>query len=142
MRTNQKLISVRFITVHMGDKEADSDVESTAETERETQEVDVGTEETAVDVEAIDTYQRRIEELSAELNQREQTIGELESVVEAQSERIDELESQFLDLSARVADGRNLGVCPECNGPTERKSRLFRNDTIECVRCGEVVHTY
>jgi uncharacterized coiled-coil protein SlyX len=126
----------------MGDKEANSDVESTAETERETQEVDVGTEETAVDVEAIDTYQRRIEELSAELNQREQTIGELESVVEAQSERIDELESQFLDLSARVADGRNLGVCPECNGPTERKSRLFRNDTIECVRCGEVVHTY
>lgn len=126
----------------MGDKQADSDAESTAETERTEREAAVDDEEAAIDVEAVDAYQSRIEEMSAEIERREQTIGELESVVEAQSERIDELENQFLDLSARVADGRNLGVCPECNGPTERKSRLFRSDTIECIRCGNVVHTY
>ena len=126
----------------MGDKEADSEAESTAETERTGRETGVSGEEAAIDVEAVDTYQRRIEEMSAEIERRERTIDELESVVETQSERIDELEGQFLDLSARVADGRNLGVCPECNGPTERKSRLFRSDTIECTRCGEVVHTY
>lgn len=124
----------------MGDKEADPDTESTVETKQEVAVDD--DDEATIDVEAIDSYQRRIAEMSAEIEQREQTIGELESVVESQSERIDELESQFLDLSARVADGRNLGVCPECNGATERKSRLFRSDTIECVRCGEIIHTY
>ncbi|WP_144799558.1 hypothetical protein [Halorubrum depositum] len=95
-------------------------------TERTTETEPAGT--TAIDVEALDTYEDRVEAL--------------ESVVEEQSERIETLENRFLDLSARVADGRNLGVCPECNGPTEKKERLFRSDTIECLRCGEVVHTY
>jgi uncharacterized coiled-coil protein SlyX len=93
-------------------------------------------------MEALDTYDETIEELTEELEEREETIEELRSVVEEQSEQIDKLEGQFLDLSARVADGRNLGVCPECNGPTEKKERLFRSDTIECLRCGEVIHTY
>ena len=126
----------------MSDKQTDSDAESTAETERTEREAAVDDDEAAIDVEAIDAYQGRIEEMSAEIERREQTIGELESVIEAQSERIDELENQFLDLSARVADGRNFGVCPECNGPTERKGRLLRSDTIECIQCGNVVHTY
>ena len=96
----------------------------------------------ALDVEALEAYESRVDELTDALEDREETIEELESVVEAQSAQLDRLENQFLDLSARVADGRNLGVCPECNGPTEKKERLFRSDTIECNRCGHVVHTY
>ncbi len=114
--------------------ETESDVETT---EQETEEDAV-----TLDVEAIDTYENTIEELATAVEEREETIEELESVVEAQSEQIDRLEGRFMDLSARVADGRNLGVCPECNGPTEKKERLFRSDTIECLRCGEVIHTY
>ena len=118
--------------------EEEEEVESTVEVTEGTTEEDSIT----LDVEAIDTYQNRIEELTTELEERERTVEELESTVEEQSEQIDRLESQFLDLSARVADGRNLGVCPECNGPTEKKERLFRSDTIECNRCGKVIHTY
>ena len=125
----------------MANEETETETETTDEaeatTERETE-----AEATALDMEALDTYEDRVEELSSALEEREETIEELESVVEAQSEQIEKLENQFLDLSARVADGRNLGVCPECNGPTEKKERLFRSDTIECLRCGEVIHTY
>lgn len=96
----------------------------------------------AIDIEALDEYQSRIEELTTELEQRERTIDRLEETVEKQSEQIEDLQGKFEDLSARAADGRDLGVCPECNGPTERKNRLFRSDTIECNRCGEVVYTY
>ena len=117
--------------------EAEQQVESTAE-----QDAEAAADDVTIDVEAIDAYEQRIEELSTAVEEREDTIEELQSVVEEQSEQIDKLENQFLDLSARVADGRNLGVCPECNGPTEKKERLFRSDTIECTRCGEVIHTY
>ncbi|MDB2223737.1 SlyX family protein [Halorubrum ezzemoulense] len=116
--------------------EAEQRSESTAEQEAEE------TDDVTIDVEAIDAYEQRIEELSTAVEEREETIEELQSVVEEQSEQIERLEGQFLDLSARVADGRNIGVCPECNGPTEKKERLFRSDTIECTRCGEVIHTY
>ncbi|WP_096592656.1 SlyX family protein [Halorubrum ezzemoulense] len=116
--------------------EAEQRSESTAEQEAEE------TDDVTIDVEAIDAYEQRIEELSTAVEEREETIEELQSVVEEQSEQIERLEGQFLDLSARVADGRNSGVCPECNGPTEKKERLFRSDTIECTRCGEVIHTY
>ena len=125
----------------MADDETEAETESietTAETETEAEAAD----DLTIDVEAIDAYEQRIEELSTAVEEREETIEDLRSVVEEQSEQIDRLENQFLDLSARVADGRNLGVCPECNGPTEKKERLFRSDTIECTRCGEVVHTY
>lgn len=119
--------------------EAESTVEETAEAEQTEQ---TQSDDVTIDVEAIDDYERQIEELSTAVEEREETIEELRSVVEEQAEQIERLEGQFLDLSARVADGRNLGVCPECNGPTEKKERLFRSDTIECTRCGEVVHTY
>jgi len=121
----------------MANDEAETETESietTAEAE--------ATDDVTIDVEAIDAYEQRIDELSTAVEEREETIEDLQSVVEEQSEQIDKLENQFLDLSARVADGRNLGVCPECNGPTEKKERLFRSDTIECTRCGEVIHTY
>jgi predicted RNase H-like nuclease (RuvC/YqgF family) len=114
----------------------------TDEAEETTEQEETETESTAIDMEAIDAYDETIEELTEALEEREETIEELQTVVEKQSEQIGKLENQFLDLSARVADGRNLGVCPECNGPTEKQSRLFRSDTIECLRCGEVVYTY
>ena len=125
----------------MADDEAEAEAESTVETTAE-EETEAASDDVAIDVEAIDAYEQRIEELSTAVEERDETIEELRSVVEEQSEQIDRLEGQFLDLSARVADGRNLGVCPECNGPTEKKERLFRSDTIECTRCGEVIHTY
>ena len=119
-------------------EETQTEAESTTETTEREAEADAA----ALDVEALDEYQERIDEMASELEDREETIEQLESVIDEQSEQIDRLENQFLDLSARVADGRNLGVCPECNGPTEKKERLFRSDTIECTRCGEVIHTY
>ena len=120
------------------DAEAEAEQRSASTAEQEAEETD----DVTIDVEAIDAYEQRIEELSTAVEEREETIEELQSVVEEQSEQIERLEGQFLDLSARVADGRNIGVCPECNGPTEKKERLFRSDTIECTRCGEVIHTY
>ncbi|WP_096393671.1 SlyX family protein [Halorubrum trapanicum] len=125
----------------MADDDTEAEAESTTETTAE-EETEAATDDVAIDVEAIDEYEQRIEELSTAVEERDETIEELRSVVEEQSEQIEKLENQFLDLSARVADGRNLGVCPECNGPTEKKERLFRSDTIECTRCGEVIHTY
>ena len=119
-------------------EETQTEAESTTETTERESEADAA----ALDVEALDEYQERIDEMASELEDREETIEQLESVIDEQSEQIDRLENQFLDLSARVADGRNFGVCPECNGPTEKKERLFRSDTIECNRCGEVIHTY
>lgn len=119
-------------------EETQTEAESTTETTEREAEADAA----ALDVEALDEYQEQIDEMASELENREETIEQLESVIDEQSEQIDRLENQFLDLSARVADGRNLGVCPECNGPTEKKERLFRSDTIECNRCGEVIHTY
>ena len=120
----------------MANDETETKTETTDETAETTE------RETETEATALDTYEDRVEELSSALEEREETIEELESVVEEQSEQIEKLEGRFLDLSARVADGRNLGVCPECNGPTEKKERLFRSDTIECNRCGKVIHTY
>jgi uncharacterized coiled-coil protein SlyX len=126
----------------MSDDDTEQTEASIETTEQQEAEATDETDDVTIDVEAIDEYEQRIEELSTAVEERDETIEELRSVVEEQSEQIDRLEGQFLDLSARVADGRNLGVCPECNGPTEKKERLFRSDTIECTRCGEVIHTY
>jgi len=126
----------------MSDDDTEQTEASIETTEQQEAEATDETDDVTIDVEAIDEYEQRIEELSTAVDERDETIEELRSVVEEQSEQIERLEGQFLDLSARVADGRNLGVCPECNGPTEKKERLFRSDTIECTRCGEVIHTY
>jgi len=127
---------------YMSDDDTEQTEASIETTEQQEAEATDETDDVTIDVEAIDEYEQRIEELSTAVEERDETIEELRSVVEEQSEQIERLEGQFLDLSARVADGRNLGVCPECNGPTEKKERLFRSDTIECTRCGEVIHTY
>ena len=125
----------------MANDETDTETKTADEAEATTEQ-ETETEAAAIDMEALDAYDETVTELREALDEREETIEELRSVVEAQSEQIETLENQFLDLSARVADGRNLGVCPECNGPIEKKERLFRSDTIECTRCGEVIHTY
>jgi RNA polymerase-binding transcription factor DksA len=72
----------------------------------------------------------------------ESRIEELERTVEQQSEEIDELQDLLLDLSTRVADGRGMGVCPECHGPVQKVKRWLGPTTIECHRCGEVFHEY
>ncbi|MFO8115336.1 MAG: hypothetical protein R6U01_08250 [Halorubrum sp.] len=125
----------------MANDETETETQTTTEAEEVTR-GETETEAPSLDMEAVDTYDGTVEELTEALAEREETIAELRSVVESQSEQIETLEDRFLDLSARVADGRNLGVCPECNGPTEKKERLFRSDTIECLRCGEVIYTY
>ena len=85
-------------------------------------------EAAALDIESVAKYQERIDEL--------------EELAEAQKRQIEDLQDMMLDLSARAADGRDIGVCPECNGPLVRKDRLFRTDTIECEQCGSIVHRY
>ena len=135
-------MTLGHIYCRMADDDTEAEAESTTETTTEREAETETADDVTIDVEATDAYEQRIDELSTAVEERDETIEELRSVVEEQSEQIDKLEDQFLDLSARVADGRNLGVCPECNGPTEKKERLFRSDTIECTRCGEVIHTY
>jgi uncharacterized protein with PIN domain len=98
-----------------------------AETEAETQQ-GVTSEDAALDLDSAAAYEQRIDEL--------------EEVVEEQNEQIERLNDLMLDLSTRVADGNDVGVCPDCNGPVTRVGRWFRTDTIECKSCGRVFHEY
>ncbi|PSQ44088.1 hypothetical protein BRD17_04810 [Halobacteriales archaeon SW_7_68_16] len=72
----------------------------------------------------------------------QESTDQLQQAVEEQQEQIDELHDLLTDLSARVADGNDTGVCPDCHGPVVRVGRWFRSDTIECRRCERVFHTY
>jgi len=105
------------------------DREDTAERQEseEAEEASVD-EEVVLDLESASEYEQRIEEL--------------EETVEQQQEQIDELNDLLLDLSARVADGNDVGVCPDCHGPVTRIGRWIRPDTIECTDCGRVFHEY
>ncbi|MFB6297358.1 MAG: SlyX family protein [Salinirussus sp.] len=125
----------------MTDETSETEEEIEVETESDV-ETDQADSAATLDVEAVDAYESRIEELQETVESREEVIEELQETVEEQQEQLSRLDGQFRDLSARVADGRNFGVCPDCNGPTEKKERLFRSDTIECNRCGKVIHTY
>lgn len=107
----------------------ESDTQETTETETATEtEADLATDEVVVDLEAAAEYEER--------------VAELEETVEQQEEQIEHLEGLLMDLSTRVADGNNIGVCPECNGPVEKVNRWFRPDIIKCRRCGTVYHEY
>lgn len=109
-----------------GDVEVDAETDAETDVDAETvEEVD---EEVVIDLDAAAEYEQRIDEL--------------EATVERQQEQVEELESLLLDLSTRVADGRDIGVCPECHGPVERVRRWFRPSVIKCRRCGEVYHEY
>ncbi len=85
-------------------------------------------EEVVIDLESAAEYEEHIESL--------------EDKLEEQREEIDELQDLVVDLSARVADGRNTGVCPECHGTVVKKRRWLRTNTLECTDCGEVYHEY
>lgn len=99
------------------------------ETEQQTQrEESVVDEEVVLDLEAAEEY--------------EEAIDRLTERIEEQQEQIEELNDLMLDLSTRVADGRGMGVCPDCHGPVMKVKRLFRSTTIECRRCGRVFHEY
>lgn len=85
-------------------------------------------EEVVLDLESATEYEQRIETL--------------EATVEEQREQIEELNDLLLDLSTRVADGNDIGVCPDCHGPVVRINRWIRANTIECTDCGRVFHEY
>lgn len=113
----------------------ETETQEVADEETETREVEakadgVATldEEVVLDLESAEEYEQRIDDLV--------------ETVEQQQEQIEELESLMLDLSTRVADGRDIGVCADCHGPVERIRRWFRPSVIKCRRCGEVYHEY
>lgn len=105
----------------------DTDEEETVETTATDQESE-SEEEVIVDLESSEAYESRIDEL--------------EATVEAQREEIEELQDLMLDLTTRVADGRGMGVCPECHGPVQKVRRWLGPTTIECRQCGKVFHEY
>jgi hypothetical protein len=80
--------------------------------------------------------------LDAEAVEEAQTVEELTETVEEQREQIEELESLLLDLSARVADGNSMGVCPDCHGPVIKVDPWFRPAKIKCTDCQRVFHEY
>ena len=107
-----------------------SDVEpatdETVETETETEtEVETGA---TLDVEAA--------------AEQEGPVQALRERAQKQQERIEELEDLVLDLSTRVADGRGMGVCPDCHGPVIKSKPWFRSAKIKCADCGRVFHEY
>ena len=102
----------------------DSDTELDTETETEL----ATDEEVVLDLEAAQEYEERIEQL--------------EETVEKQDEQIDHLEGLLMDLSTRVADGNDIGVCPDCNGPVEQVKRWFQPTVITCRRCDQGYHAY
>ncbi|MCQ4333521.1 hypothetical protein KM295_08525 [Natronomonas sp. F2-12] len=105
----------------------------------ETQEVD--TAET--DTETRSTTEEQSDAvLDAEAVEEAQTVEELTETVEEQREQIEELESLLLDLSARVADGNSMGVCPDCHGPVIKVDPWFRPAKIKCTDCQRVFHEY
>lgn len=80
--------------------------------------------------------------LDVDADEEESQEADLETRVEEQAERIEELEDLLLDLSTRVADGNDMGVCPDCHGPVLKMRRWVSPTTIECKRCGRVFHEY
>jgi hypothetical protein len=73
---------------------------------------------------------------------QEERIEALEGKLDEREAEIEELQDLLLDLSTRVADDRGVGVCPDCHGPVVTVRGLFRPSTIECKRCGRVLHEY
>lgn len=102
--------------------------DTVTESEEATEEREAPTEDVVLDLESAQEYESRIDEL--------------QETVEDQRERIEELEGLMLDLSTRVADGKGMGVCPDCHGPVTKITRWIRTSTIECTRCGRVFHEY
>lgn len=108
--------------------ESETDSETVEETRVESDATTETDEGVILDLDSAQAYEERIEELETQLQE--------------QREQVDELQDLLLDLSTRVADGNDVGVCPECHGPMIKQRRLFRSNRIKCQRCGEVFHEY
>jgi uncharacterized small protein (DUF1192 family) len=72
----------------------------------------------------------------------EDRIAELEAELETYRAEVQELRGLSCDLSARVADGRDVGVCPDRHGPVVKTRGWFRPTTIECKRYDRVFFEY
>lgn len=107
------------------DDEAETDAEADADTESDTE---TETESAVIDLDAA--------------AERDTTVEELRERVEEQQEQIEELNGLLLDLSTRVADGNDMGVCPDCHGPVMKTGGFLRRKQIKCRDCGRVFHEY
>lgn len=115
--------------------EADAEVETTT-VEGAPTDADAATED-ATDAEA----EAAVIDLDA-ASEREATVEELREQVERQQEQIEELNGLLLDLSTRVADGNDMGVCPDCHGPVTKTGGFLRRTKITCRDCDRVFHEY
>ena len=68
----------------------------------------------------------------------EQRVNKLESQLEQQQEKIDELE-KFIDILATASSAGIYGECPECGETLEEKKPVFKSNHIACSECGAVV---
>ncbi|MFC7075585.1 hypothetical protein [Haloarcula halophila] len=105
--------------------------------ESETTEAKQGAEETTQD-----TGEEAGAVLDADAATSTQSTDELREMVDEQQKRIEELEDLLLDLSTRVADGNNMGVCPDCHGAVIKVNPWFRSAKIKCTQCQRVFHEY
>mgnify|MGYP000489456731 CR=1 FL=1 len=68
----------------------------------------------------------------------EQRVEELETRLEQQQEKIEQLE-RFIDILATTSPAKIRGECPECGERLEEKRPLFDTDHIACSECGTAV---
>lgn len=119
--------------------EAEAEVDTTAGDEAET-DADVEAEtETEAESAVIDLDAAAEEDAAAE---RDATVEQLRQRIEEQQEQIEELNGLLLDLSTRVADGNDMGVCPDCHGPVMKTGGFLRRKQIKCRDCDRVFHEY
>lgn len=108
--------------------DSETDTETAEETRVESDAVTETDEGVILDLDSAQAYEERIEELETQLQE--------------QREQLEKVQDLLTDLSTRVADGNDVGVCPECHGPVVKQRRLFRSNRIVCERCGKVLHRY
>lgn len=68
----------------------------------------------------------------------QQRVREMESQLEQQQEKIEQLE-KFIDILATASSASIYGECPECGEQLEKKKPLFDSNHIACSECGHVV---
>jgi len=111
----------------MTDESTTEENETATEADEETADVEESvSDDVVVDLDSVQDYETDVEAL--------------QETVEEQAERIEELEGLLLDLSTRVADGKGMGVCPDCHGPVQKVKRWIGPTKIECRQCGRVFH--
>ena len=69
-------------------------------------------------------------------------MAELDAEPEPYRAAVQELRAPSCDLSARVVDGRDVGVCPDRHGPVANTRGWFRPTRIEWRRDDRGCHEY